>query len=72
VVADVDSGTTGNQAGHVALLILRDAITLAYKRQAIVEKARDIQARKTLVTTNVHYGVTRTNDNGVIVINYED
>lgn len=53
---------------YKSLLIRRDALTLAYKRRAIVEKARDIEARKTIVTTNVHYGVQRTDDNGVIVV----
>lgn len=66
-----DRTTVVNNAGtpnYKALILRRGALTLAYKRQAIVEKARDIEARKTIITTNVHYGVQRTDDNGVIVV----
>lgn len=63
------AGTVEDPFRYQALMIRRGALTLAYKRQAIVEKARDIEARKTIITTNVHYGVQRTDDNGVIVIN---
>lgn len=58
---------TGADAVYEGLLIRRNALTLAYKRRPIIEKARDIEARKTIVTTNVHYGVQRTDDNGVLV-----
>lgn len=64
----VSDRTTSAAGVYNALLIRRGALTLAYKRQAIVEKARDIEARKTIITTNVHYGVGRSDDNGVIVI----
>lgn len=59
---------SGASAVYHALLLKRGAITLAYKRQAIVEKDRDILRRTTVVATNVHYGAVRTDDNGVIVI----
>lgn len=67
-VTDVDPDTEGNQAGYKALLIKKGAITLAYKRRPIVEKDRDILKRTTVVTTNVHYAVQRTDDRGVVVI----
>lgn len=67
-VTDVDPDTVGNQAGYNALLIKKGAITLAYKRRPIVEKDRDILKRTTVITTNVHYAVKRTNDRGVVII----
>lgn len=67
-VTDVDSVTAGNQPGYKALLIKKGAITLAYKRRPIVEKDRDILKRTTVITTNVHYAVKRTDDRGVVVI----
>lgn len=67
-VTDVDSVTAGNQAGYNALLFKKGAITLAYKRRPLVEKDRDILKRTTIVTTNVHYAVKRTDDRGVVVL----
>lgn len=42
-----------------ARLVRKDAILLAYKRRPIIETDRDILARSTIITTNVHYGVYR-------------
>jgi len=67
-VVDVDPDAVGNQAGYKALLLKKGAITLAYKRRPIVEKDRDILKRTTVITTNVHYAVKRTDDRGVVVI----
>jgi len=67
-VTRTGAGTPEDPYRYQALLIRRGALTLAYKRRAIVEKARDIEARKTIITTNVHYGVVRNDDNGVIVL----
>lgn len=67
-VVDVDGVAAGDQAGFNALMIKKGAITLAYKRRPIVEKDRDILKRTTIVTTNVHYAVKRTDDRGVVVI----
>lgn len=67
-VVDVDPVAGGNQAGYNALLIKKGAITLAYKRRPIVEKDRDILKRTTVITTNVHYAVKRTDDRGVVII----
>lgn len=67
-VTDVDSGTGGNQAGAVALIILKGALALKYKRRPIVETDRDIMARINYITTNAHYAVKRVNDRGVIAV----
>lgn len=53
-----------------SLLLKRNALGLKYKRRPIVEQDRDILARATVVTTNMHYGVHRINDGGVLVINW--
>jgi len=71
-VTDVDGGTTGNQAGHKALVILKGALALKYKRRPLVETDRDIMARINYITTNAHYAVKRVNDLGVIAITVAD
>lgn len=67
VVADVDPGA-GTVPGRKALIIKRGAIQLKYKRRPIVESDRDILARTNIITTNVHYAVSRVDDRGVIVL----
>ncbi|PXY20324.1 N4-gp56 family major capsid protein [Prauserella endophytica] len=47
------------RAVNGARLVRRDSILLAYKRRPMVETDRDILARSTIITTNVHYGVYR-------------
>lgn len=59
---------TGADTVYNALLILKGALALKYKRQPIVEKDRDVLKRTNIVTTNVHYAVKRVDDRGVIVI----
>lgn len=66
-VADVDPGA-GTVAGYNALLIRKGALALKYKRQPIVETDRDILKRTNLITTNVHYGVKRVDDRGIVII----
>lgn len=64
-----DLATPGTAAGtKQALIIRRGALQVMYKRRPIVETDRDILARSTVVTTNVHYGAKRVNDRGVIVL----
>lgn len=67
-VADVDPDVADAQPGYRALLLKRGAITMAYKRRPIVERDRDILKRTTVITTNVHYALKRTDDRGVVVI----
>lgn len=67
-VADVDPVAAGNQPGYNALLIRKGALALKYKRRPIVETDRDILKRTNLITTNVHYGVKRIDDRGVVII----
>lgn len=53
-----------------SLLLKKGALGLKFKRRPIVEQDRDILARATVVTTNMHYGAHRINDGGVLVINW--
>lgn len=59
---------TGADTVYNALVILKGALALKYKRRPLVEKDRDISTRTNLVTINVHYATKRTDDRGVIVI----
>ncbi|MEV8055158.1 N4-gp56 family major capsid protein [Streptomyces antimycoticus] len=59
---------TGTDTTYNALLIRRGALGLLYKRRPIVETDRDILARTTVVTTNVHYATHRLDDEGVVVL----
>lgn len=51
-----------------AALVKDGALGCLYKRRPIVEQDRDILARTTVVTTNLHYAVKRLKDNGVVTI----
>lgn len=59
---------TGADTTYNALLLRRGALGLLYKRRPIVETDRDILARTTVVTTNVHYATHRLDDEGVVVL----
>ncbi|GAA1175987.1 N4-gp56 family major capsid protein [Streptomyces rhizosphaericus] len=59
---------TGADITYNALLLRRGALGLLYKRRPIVETDRDILARTTVVTTNVHYATHRLDDEGVVVL----
>jgi N4-gp56 family major capsid protein len=67
-VADLDGAAGGAQAGINALLVRRGALSLKYKRRPVVETGRDILNRSDVLATNVHFGVKRTDDKGVVVI----
>jgi N4-gp56 family major capsid protein len=62
-----DGGGVGINT-YKALLIERNALGVLWKRRPIVEKDRDILARSTVVTTNVHYGVKRLKNSGICVV----
>lgn len=51
-----------------ALLIRNGALGLAYKRRPIVEVDRDVLARSTVITTNVHYAIKLVNTDRVVKI----
>ena len=51
-----------------ALLLKRNSLGLYYKRRPLVEFDRDILARETVAATNMHYGVKRILDDGVLDI----
>lgn len=59
---------TNRLAENKALLLKRNSLGLFYKRRPIVEQDRDILARTTVVSTNMHYGVKRILDEGVVDI----
>lgn len=50
---DTEAGTADDVFTN--LLVKRGALWLLYKRRAVVETDRDILARSTVVTTNIHY-----------------
>jgi len=59
---------TANDRVYESFLVRRGALMLAYKRQALIERDRDILRRTTVVTANVHYATKRTDNRGVIVV----
>lgn len=59
---------TNRLASNKALLLKNRSLGLFYKRRPIVERDRDILRRSTVTTTNVHYGVRRVKDDGVVDI----
>ncbi|CAL9296788.1 N4-gp56 family major capsid protein [Streptomyces sp. SudanB25_2051] len=67
-VSDRVTVTPGTTPTYNALLIRRGALGLLYKRRPIVETDRDILARTTVVTTNVHYAAHRLDDEGIVVL----
>lgn len=70
-VSDRVTSTAGdekNPATYNALMIRNGALGLLYKRKPTVETDRDILARTTVVTTNVHYATHRLDDEGVVIL----
>ncbi|MEV7501728.1 N4-gp56 family major capsid protein [Streptomyces sp. NPDC093018] len=61
-------GAEGTPATYNALIVRRGSLGLLYKRRPIVETDRDILARTTVVTTNVHYATHRLDDEGIVVL----
>lgn len=53
---------------YKALILKKGALGLIYKRRPIVEKDRDVLARTTVLTTNVHYATKRLNHKGIVVV----
>lgn len=62
------SGVVGSER-YRNLFIRKGSLLLVNKRSAIVERDRDILRRTTVVTTNVHYGTKRVDDEGIVEIN---
>lgn len=69
-IAGVPVYVTNRVPAGKSLLLKKGALGLKFKRRPIVEQDRDILARATVVTTNMHYGAHRVNDGGVLVINW--
>lgn len=57
-----------NRASAGALLIEKGALVLGYQRRPLVETDRDILARSTVVTANVHFAAFKARQKGVAVI----
>ncbi|MCM2420301.1 N4-gp56 family major capsid protein [Streptomyces sp. RKAG293] len=64
----ITTAGAGATMTYNALLIRRGALGLLYKRRPVVETDRDILARTTVVTTNVHYATHRLDDEGIVVL----
>jgi hypothetical protein len=60
--------TAGSPNTYNALMVKRGALGLLYKRRPLVETDRDILARSTVITTNVHYATKRLDDLGIVQI----
>ena len=69
-IAGVPVFVTNRVPAGKSLLLKKGALGLKFKRRPLVEQDRDILARATVVTTNMHYGAHRINDGGVLVINW--
>lgn len=70
-IAGLPVYVTNRLAQNTATILKRNSLGLLYKRRPLVEQDRDILARSTIVTTNVHYATKRLNDKGVIVVKAE-
>lgn len=66
-VAGVPVIVTNRVAAKKFLLMKANSLGALYKRRPIVETDRDILARTTVITTNVHFAVKRLDDKGVLV-----
>lgn len=67
-IAGLPVFVTNRLAAQKAVLLKKNSLGLLYKRRPIVEQDRDILARSTVVTTNLHYATKRLNDKGVVYI----
>jgi N4-gp56 family major capsid protein len=68
LVSDRVTVTAGATPTYNALMVRRGSLGLLYKRRPLVETDRDILARTTVVTTNVHYATHRLDDEGIVVL----
>lgn len=69
-IAGIPVYVTNRVPAGESLLLKNNSLGLKYKRRPMVEQDRDILARSTVVTTNMHYGAHRINDAGVLVIKW--
>ncbi|WP_293787767.1 N4-gp56 family major capsid protein [uncultured Aeromicrobium sp.] len=67
-IAGLPVYVTNRLGSGKALVLKQNSLGLFYKRRPIVEQDRDILARTTVVTTNLHYATKRVNDKGVLVL----
>jgi N4-gp56 family major capsid protein len=61
----VESGTTNT---YVALLLRREPVAVAYKRELKIEQDRDILKRTTVIAATMHYAVKLLDANRVVKI----
>lgn len=67
-IAGLPVFVTNRLATGKAAILKKNSLGLFYKRRPIVEMDRDILARTTVVTTNLHYAVKRVTDSGVLAV----
>lgn len=66
LLAGVNVRVTDRVAVKTILGLKNKSLGLLYKRRPLVEQDRDILARSSVITTNLHYAVKRINDRGVV------
>ena len=67
-LAGIDVFVTDRVEQNKVLLLKNQSLGLLYKQRPVVEQDRDILARSTVLTTNLHYAVKRLDDRGVAVV----
>jgi N4-gp56 family major capsid protein len=68
VISDRITKTTGTPDTYTALLLRKNAVALAYKRQLKIEQDRDILKRTTVIAGTMHYAVKLLDENRVVKI----
>lgn len=68
VISDRITKTTGTPDTYTALLLRKNAVALAYKRQLKIEQDRDILKRTTVIAGTMHYAVKLLDANRVVKI----
>lgn len=68
VISDRITVTSGTPDKYTALLLRKNAVALAYKRQLKIEQDRDILARTTVIAGTMHYAVKLLDANRVVKI----
>ncbi|MBB6061891.1 N4-gp56 family major capsid protein [Thermosipho japonicus] len=68
VISDRITKTAGTPDTYTALLLRKNAVALAYKRQLKIEQDRDILKRTTVIAGTMHYAVKLLDENRVVKI----
>lgn len=68
VISDRVSVVSGTPDTYVALLLRREPVAVAYKRELKIEQDRDILKRTTVIAATMHYAVKLLDANRVVKI----